>query len=85
MKKEVLFLLAFAVLGVAFGVGVFFNSKNEASALMLLVYDWLASIITFTAFEGIATVCTKGKKYSFANVGLGVVASLLAVGLCFIV
>lgn len=85
MKKEVLFLLAFAVLGVAFGVGVFFNSKNEAGAFMLLVYDWLASIITFTAFEGIATVCTKGKKFAIVNVVAGVITSLLAVGLCLIV
>lgn len=85
MKKEVLFLLAFAVLGVAFGVGVFFNSKNEASALMLLVYDWLASIITFTAFEGIATVCAKGKKFAIVNVVVGVITSLLTVGLCLIV
>lgn len=85
MKKEVLFLLAFALLGVAFGFGVFFNSKNEAGVWTMIVYDWLASFITFGALEGIATVCTSNKKFSVINVVVAVITSLLAVGLCLVV
>lgn len=85
MKKEVLFLVIFALLGVAFGCGVYFNSKDEAShALTFFVYDALASALTFLAFEGIATVCTNGKKFAIVNVATGVITSLLAVGLCLI-
>lgn len=86
MRKEVLFLVAFALLGIAFGIGVYFNCKAEAShALTFFVYDALASVVTFLSFEGIATVCTDGKKFAIVNVVAGVITSLLAVGLCLIV
>lgn len=86
MKKEVLFLVAFALLGIAFGIGVYFNCKAEAShALTFFVYDALASVVTFLTFEGIATVCTDGKRFSLADVATGVVASLIAIGVCLIV
>lgn len=86
MKKEVLFSVVSALLGIALGLGVYFNSKAEAScALTVLVFDALASVMTFMAFEGIATVCTDGKRFSLADVAAGVVASLITVGLCLIV
>lgn len=85
MKKEVLFLVIFALLGVAFGCSVYFNSKDEAGLLGLLGFDLLTSIVTFVVFECLAVVCSNGKKYEFGNVIAGVLASLSAVGICYIV
>lgn len=85
MKKELLFIMSFALIGMAFGIGVYFNSKDEGGALTMLAYDLLVSVLMFSFFEGIATVCTDRKKFALIDIVAGVVASLTTVGVCLIV
>lgn len=85
MKKELLFIIAFAIIGMALGIGVYFNSKDEGGAFTMLAYDLLVSVLMFSFFEGIATVCTDRKKFAVADIVAGVVSSLIAVGVCLIV
>lgn len=80
MKKDLIFKLIVAVLGIAIGVGCYFNYRAEASVAGIAGMALVTSIFTYAFIEAARIVIVETKfnwRYPVAGIGISVLASLL--------
>ena len=80
MKKDLIFKLIVAVLGIAIGVGCYFNYRAEANVADIIGMSIVTSIFTQGFVEAARMVIAEAKfdwRYPVAGVGVAVLAALV--------
>lgn len=80
-KKENLATVVFAIAGLLFGLCCWLNHKNEATTGFIMLATSIYSVFAAGFGEGIYTLINadKGHRYSFTNIAIGIVASVIGV------
>ena len=80
MKKDLIFKLIVAMLGIAIGVGCYFNYRAESNVAGIIGMSIVTSIFTQGFVEAARIVVAEAKfnwRYPVAGIGISVLASLL--------
>lgn len=82
MKKDLIFKLIVVVLGIAIGVGCYFNYRAEANVAGIIGMSIVTSIFTQGFVEAARMVIAEEKfdwRYPVSGVGIAVLCSLICV------